>query len=99
VLAEIGTITRFTPRTSWPRSRPAFDIGDTASGLRRTLMPGLIDAHAHIMFETVSQVAVLTSDIGFINVAAVKAANDMWMCGFTRHPRPGRCGLRAETRH
>ncbi len=49
----------------------------------RTLMPGLIDAHTHIMFETVSQVAVLTSDIGFTNVAAVKAANDMLMRGFT----------------
>ncbi len=49
----------------------------------RTLMPGLIDAHTHIMFETVSQVAALTSDLGFINVAAVKAANDMLMRGFT----------------
>ena len=47
----------------------------------RTLMPGLIDAHTHIMFMTVPQ--VLTSDIGFINVAAVKAANDMLMRGFT----------------
>ncbi|HMB60093.1 MAG TPA: amidohydrolase family protein [Xanthomonadales bacterium] len=49
----------------------------------RTLMPGLIDAHTHIMFESVSQVTVLTGDIGFINVAAVKAAKDMLMRGFT----------------
>jgi imidazolonepropionase-like amidohydrolase len=49
----------------------------------RTLMPGLIDAHVHIMFATVPQAAVLTSDIGFINVAAVKAADDMLMRGFT----------------
>jgi imidazolonepropionase-like amidohydrolase len=49
----------------------------------RTLMPGLIDAHTHIMFESVSQVEVLTGDIGFINVAAVKSANDMLMRGFT----------------
>jgi imidazolonepropionase-like amidohydrolase len=49
----------------------------------RTLMPGLIDAHTHIMFATVPQMVVLTSDIGFINVAAVKAANDMLMRGFT----------------
>ena len=46
-------------------------------------MPGLIDAHTHIMFETVPQAAVLTSDIGFVNVAAMKAANDMLMRGFT----------------
>ncbi len=49
----------------------------------RTLMPGLIDAHTHIMFATVPQAAVLTSDVAFINVAAVKAANDMLMRGFT----------------
>ena len=49
----------------------------------RTLMPGLIDAHTHIMFTTVQQAVVLTSDVGYINVAAVKAANDMLMRGFT----------------
>ncbi len=49
----------------------------------RTLMPGLIDAHTHLMFSTVPQVAVLTGDIGYLNVAAVKAANDMLMRGFT----------------
>jgi imidazolonepropionase-like amidohydrolase len=49
----------------------------------RTLMPGLIDAHTHLMFGTVSQVTALTSDVGFMNVAAVKAADDMLMRGFT----------------
>ena len=52
-----------------------------ASG--RTLMPGLIDAHTHIMFATVPQLAALTSDVGFLSVAAVRAANDMLMRGFT----------------
>lgn len=49
----------------------------------RTLMPGLIDAHTHIMFATIPQAAVLTSDIGFVNVAAVRAAEDMLLRGFT----------------
>lgn len=53
------------------------------AGDGRTLMPGLIDAHTHIMFASVPQVAVLTSDIGFITVAAVKEANDTLMRGFT----------------
>ncbi len=53
------------------------------NGKGRTLMPGLIDAHTHIMFSTVPQVALLTADIGFVNVAAVKAASDMLMRGFT----------------
>lgn len=49
----------------------------------RTLMPGMIDAHTHIMFATVPQLAILSSDVGFINVAAVKAAEDTLMRGFT----------------
>ncbi len=43
------------------------------AGGGRTLMPGLIDAHTHIMFATVPQAQVLTGDIGFVNVVAVKA--------------------------
>jgi imidazolonepropionase-like amidohydrolase len=49
----------------------------------RTLMPGLIDAHTHLMFATLPQAAILTGDIGFVNVAATKAANDMLLRGFT----------------
>jgi imidazolonepropionase-like amidohydrolase len=49
----------------------------------RTLMPGLIDAHTHLMFASVPQVVVLTSDIGFINLAAGKAATEMLMRGYT----------------
>lgn len=52
-------------------------------GEGRTLMPGLIDAHTHIMFATVPQLALLTSDVGFLNVAATRAAEDMLMRGFT----------------
>ena len=52
-------------------------------GAGRTLMPGLIDAHTHLMFATVPQMTVLTGDIGLVNVAAVKAAGDMLMRGFT----------------
>ena len=61
-------------------SSPAATIID---GGGRTLMPGLIDAHVHIMFATIPQLAVLTGDIGFVNVAAAKAANDMLLRGFT----------------
>jgi imidazolonepropionase-like amidohydrolase len=52
-------------------------------GNGRTLMPGLIDAHTHIMFETLTQETMLVSDLAFIAVAAVKGANDMLMRGFT----------------
>lgn len=53
------------------------------AGDGRTLMPGLIDAHTHIMFATVPQVAILTADIGFVHIAAGKAATDTLMRGFT----------------
>ncbi len=52
-------------------------------GRGRTLMPGLIDAHTHLMFATVPQLAVLTADIGFVHIASGKAATDMLMRGFT----------------
>jgi len=53
------------------------------AGGGRTLMPGLIDAHTHIMFETLTQEAALTADLAFVTVAAVKGAHDMLMRGFT----------------
>ncbi len=53
------------------------------NGAGRTLMPGLIDAHTHIMFSDLPMIAVLTSDIGFVNVAAAKAAEDTLLRGFT----------------
>jgi imidazolonepropionase-like amidohydrolase len=49
----------------------------------RTLMPGLIDAHTHLLYTTVPQSAILTSDLGYLNVAATKASHDMLMRGFT----------------
>jgi imidazolonepropionase-like amidohydrolase len=52
-------------------------------GAGRTLMPGLIDAHTHLMFASISQVAILTADIGFVHLAAGKAATDMLMRGYT----------------
>lgn len=53
------------------------------AGEGRTLMPGLIDAHTHLMMATLPPMVILSSDVGFINVAAVKAANDMLLRGFT----------------
>jgi len=69
--------------SSAPISVPAGAEVSRVQGEGRTLMPGLIDAHTHIMFATLPQLVILTSDVGFVNVAAVKAANDMLMRGFT----------------
>lgn len=66
-----------------PIAAPAGVTLTRIAGGGRTLTPGLIDAHMHIMYATVPAIALLTSDIGFVNVAAVKAAQDTLMRGFT----------------
>jgi imidazolonepropionase-like amidohydrolase len=53
------------------------------NGNGRTLMPGLIDAHTHLMFASLSQIVLLTSDLGFVNLVAGKAASEMLMRGYT----------------
>lgn len=52
-------------------------------GAGRTLMPGLIDAHVHIMMDGLSQIGLLTSDVGFVNLVAAKQSTAMLMRGYT----------------
>lgn len=49
----------------------------------RTLMPGLIDIHTHLMFTSLNQAELLTTDIGYVNIAASKVATEMLLRGFT----------------
>ena len=49
----------------------------------RTLMPGLIDAHVHVIMAGVSEATLLTAEIGFVNIAAARSAETMLMQGFT----------------
>ncbi len=53
------------------------------AGDGRTLMPGLIDAHIHLMFVNATAVELLTSDLSYSTVLAVRAAEEMLMRGFT----------------
>ena len=52
-------------------------------GKGRTLMPGLIDMHAHMIFTSLSEQLAMVSDVGYMNIVAVKSAEDMLMRGFT----------------
>lgn len=52
-------------------------------GTGRTLMPGLIDAHTHIMLAAIPMQAALTANIGYINLVAAKEAQATLMRGFT----------------
>jgi imidazolonepropionase-like amidohydrolase len=61
---------------------PDTTVAKVAGG-GRTLMPGLIDAHTHMMFTGIPQVAALMADVGFVHIASGKFATDMLMRGFT----------------
>ena len=52
-------------------------------GKGRFLMPGMIDAHYHAMFSNLSQVALLTGNLGFVNLVAGKNAEALLQSGFT----------------
>jgi imidazolonepropionase-like amidohydrolase len=49
----------------------------------RTLMPGLIDAHYHVMLAALPMQVALTADLGYINLVAAKEAEATLMRGFT----------------
>lgn len=70
VIASIGAVT----------AAPGATIID---GGGRTLMPGMIDAHVHLMFAAISTAAAAVADIGYLNFVAGHAADGMLMQGFT----------------
>jgi imidazolonepropionase-like amidohydrolase len=53
------------------------------AGGGRTLMPGLIDAHWHAMFVRPTPAALLTGDVGHLNLVAGAEATETLMRGFT----------------
>lgn len=52
-------------------------------GLGKFVMPGLIDAHVHLLFESVPQMQALMSDFAMLNLMAAKASEKQLMRGFT----------------
>ena len=57
--------------------------GKVIDGGGGTLIPGLIDAHWHTMYAYLPQAVLLSSDVGFINIAAAQGAGKTLMRGFT----------------
>jgi imidazolonepropionase-like amidohydrolase len=49
----------------------------------RTLMPGLIDNHWHVIFAATPMQVLLTSDVGYVNLLAAREAENTLMRGFT----------------
>jgi imidazolonepropionase-like amidohydrolase len=52
-------------------------------GNGRTLMPGLIDMHTHMVLSTVPMLVLLTADPNYLMLRQGKAAGEMLMRGFT----------------
>jgi imidazolonepropionase-like amidohydrolase len=52
-------------------------------GVGRTLMPGLIDAHWHVMMVAPSLDVAKTADVGYLNLLAAQEAHNTLMRGFT----------------
>ena len=78
VVVNGGTISAIEPAAGAPPAGAAlFDAGGM------TLMPGMIDAHCHIMLSSLSMNVLLTADPFFIAVAAAEEARRTLMRGFT----------------
>lgn len=52
-------------------------------GQGKFLMPGLIDAHVHLLFESIPQMQAMVSDFAMLNLMAAKAAEKQLLRGFT----------------
>jgi len=77
VLVEGNKITKIAQNITAPAGATVID----AKG--KTLMPGLIDAHWHSMFNFWPVSKVLSSDFGLLSIAAAKSANEVLLRGFT----------------
>lgn len=53
------------------------------AGQGRTLMPGLIDAHVHIVMSTIPISVMMTADPNYVTLISGQAAEGMLMRGFT----------------
>lgn len=52
-------------------------------GEGKYVIPGLIDAHSHLLFESISQMEAMAYDYAFMNLFAAKAAEKQLLRGFT----------------
>ena len=78
VAVQDGLISSLTPSGS---TEFAGDI--TIDGTGKTLIPGLIDAHWHAVFTTISAETLEFGEIGYVFARAVVSARETLLRGFT----------------
>jgi len=77
VLVEGNMITKIAKTIPAPAGATVID----AKG--KVLMPGLMDAHWHVMFNSVPIPVLMVSDMSYLSLIAAQAAEDTLMAGFT----------------
>jgi len=77
VLVEGNKIAKIAKSIAAPAGSTVVD----AKG--KVLMPGLTDAHWHVMFANPTMSVLLTSDVGYLTLVAAKGAGETLMRGFT----------------
>ncbi len=77
ILVEGGRIAGLPAAGQGPAEAERIDCGG------RTVIPGLIDSHWHTTLASVSQLAAMTQDIGFLHLMAGREAGATLMRGFT----------------
>jgi imidazolonepropionase-like amidohydrolase len=77
IVIEDGRITGLPATGTGPSEADIIDCGG------RSVTPGLIDCHWHATLVSVTQLAALTQDIGFVHLVAGQEAGATLMRGFT----------------
>lgn len=77
VTVRDGIITSVAP------ARTERSSGSRIDGTGKTLIPGLIDAHWHATFSTISATVATMGELGYVFAQAVVSAADTLMRGFT----------------
>ena len=80
VLVQGGLIASVAAGLAAPQGSEGATVID---GRGRTLIPGLIDAHAHTIFGTIPLSQALVVDTGYLHINAAAGAREMLMRGFT----------------
>lgn len=80
LLVESNIITKISTNAIPTDRSGATQIID---GQGKFLMPGLIDAHVHLLFESVPQMQAMMSDFAMLNLIAAKASEKQLLRGFT----------------
>ncbi|MBP4139919.1 metal-dependent hydrolase family protein [Flavobacterium geliluteum] len=80
VLVENNIITKISTESN---NTDRSDDTQVIDGQGKFLMPGLIDAHVHLLFESVPKMQAMVSDFAMLNLMAAKSAEKQLMRGFT----------------